>query len=460
MRPVLGKLSAAVDKLVEGRAIIRAKPGERHHVMRRANHVDAIDLEQAQPPDRVSQMPHCGAPGPRAMEALRGQSQAPRFGERKCCNHLYPYYVPELKVHLILTRNRTFGIILLALSVATGQPLPQEPAPVTFQSQTRLVLLSFHATHGKNYITDLKPADVVLLEDGKPREFTIFDSPATHGRMPLELVLLFDANPKIEYFWDPAAVFRFIPQWDEGMSRAILAKENADIRISVYHCADRELYRLSNATTDARQLLGAFRRILIADSAPESYGTEIPLTLPDSRDRVDPGKFTNDYVTSPFVSAAARGWPMEAAIGALNDVAAASDKVSRVLVMFSEGIGATTTIPEDAGNHALDMGIPIYPIVTNYQNHIQRNYPRNLFRMHQFAALGKMTGGRAVEYRDIDAAALRKILDSVISDGLSQYVVGFAPQSAGAVARRHKLEIKLVSKSGRALEGGMRRATY
>lgn len=359
-------------------------------------------------------------------------------------------------------RHRTFGIMLLALGAASGQQAPQEPPAVTFQSQTRLVLLSFHVTHGKDYITDLKPADVVLLEDGKPREFTIFDSPATQGRMPLELVLLFDANPKINYFWDPADVFRFIPRWDEGMSQAVLSKENADVRISVYSCGGSTLYRLSPATRDAQQLPGAFRRILKPQlRTPEPNGSVIPLSLPARRDYVDPaGPFTNDYVTSTFVSAGSRGWPMEAAIGALNEVAAAQDKVSRVLVMFSEGIGATTTIPEDVGNQALDLGIPIYPIVTNYQNHIQSGFPRNLFRMHQFAALGKMTGGRTVEYTEIDAPALHRILETVISDGLAQYVVGFVPSSTTGTPKEHKLEIRLVSKSGRELEGGMRRATY
>ncbi len=358
-------------------------------------------------------------------------------------------------------RHHTFAIFLLTLGVALGQEPPQEPASVTFQSQTRLVLLSFHVTHGKTYITDLKRADVVLLEDGKPLNFTIFDSPATQGRMPLELVLLFDANHKIDYFWDPAAVFRFIPQWNEAMSQAILAKETADLRISVYHCAARNLYRLSPATTDPQQLLSSFRRILAPElTGPGRNGSVIPLTLPARRSHVDSGPFTNDYVTSPFISAESRGWPLEAAIGALNDVAAAQDKVARMLVMFSEGIGATTTVPEDVGNHALDLGIPIYPIVTNYQHHIQASYPRNLFRMREFAALGKMTGGRAVEYAEIDAAALRKILESVRSDGLSQYVVGFMPQSAAGTPREHKLEIKLASKSSGALEGGKRRATY
>jgi hypothetical protein len=151
---------------------------------------------------------------------------------------------------MVMKRLCAFGMALLVVVAA----LAQNPAPVTFQAQTRLVLLSFHATQGKNYVTDLKPSDVVLLEDGKPRDFTIFDSAQTQGRMPLELVLLFDANPKIDYFWDPADVFRFIPKWDEAMSRAVLKSSGADVRISVYHCAGQSLYRLNPATTDPHQL--------------------------------------------------------------------------------------------------------------------------------------------------------------------------------------------------------------
>ena len=131
---------------------------------------------------------------------------------------------------------------------------------------------------------------------------------------------------------------------------------------------------------------------------------------------------------------------MEAAIGALNEVAAAADKVARVMVIFSEGIGATTTVPEDVGNQALDLGIPVYPIATNYKHHIQEAWPRNLFRMRQFEALGKMTGRRAAEYAQIDAATLRTILESVKSDGLSQYVVGFPLPPVSGTARQHNLE--------------------
>jgi hypothetical protein len=180
--------------------------------------------------------------------------------------------------------GRMLCLLLLASRVVPGQQAHPEPASVTFQAQTRLVLLSFHVARNKNYVGDLKRENVVLLEDGKPRDFTIFDSPATQGRMPLELVLLFDANPKIDYFWDPEAVFRFVPNWDEAMSQAILENDSADIRISVYRCAGQKLYRLSPSTTDRRHVTGAFRGIL----APPTESAAISLSLPRQREPVDP----------------------------------------------------------------------------------------------------------------------------------------------------------------------------
>jgi hypothetical protein len=186
---------------------------------------------------------------------------------------------------------------------------------------------------------------------------------------------------------------------------------------------------------------------------------DIPITLPPKRDTVGYGPFTEDYQSSYFLSNEHRGWPMEAAIGVLNDVAAAQDKVSRVMVMFSEGIGATTTLPEDIGIHALDLGIPIYPVATNYKNHIHRGYPRNLWRMHQFEDLGKLTGGRSVEYTAVDAPLLLKILDGFKAHALEQYVIGFAPDS-NAPPKRHDLEVRVAKKSSGSVEGGKRRAIY
>ena len=351
-------------------------------------------------------------------------------------------------------RNRLV-LFLLALGVSPGQQPAPDASPATFRAQTRLVLLSFHVARGRNYVRDLKPADVVLLEDGKPRDFTIFDGPDTQGRMPLELVLLFDTNPRINYFWDPVAVYRFIPEWTAEMSRGILTENRADLRVSVYRCSGQKLYPMLRAGSDATQLTETLRSLL----KPRPAGEAIALSLPENRSTVARGPFTNDYPTSPFISQESRGWPMEAAISTLHEMAAAQDKVARLMVISSEGIGATTTIPEDIGNQALDLGIPIYPVATNYLGHIDANYPRNFFRMGQFKALGKMTGGRDVEWMQIDAATLRDIVEGVKNHGLTEYIVGFAP-SGGQAPRQHRLEIKRVSKKSGSLEGGKRRANY
>jgi len=348
--------------------------------------------------------------------------------------------------------------LFLTLLLAAWAAAQQEPATASFSAQTRLVLVPFHVRQGQHFVPDLKAGDVTLLEDGKPHPFTIFDSPATVGRMSLELVLLFDVNPAIHYFWDPADVFRFIPGWEESMTRQLLAKQDAEVRISVYATTGKKLYRLTSSTTDTRVVTRDLRGLLTPSFVTEA-GADVPLTLPPKRDTVGYGPFTRDYQTSYFLSNQRRGWPMEAAIGVLNDVAAPQDQVSRVMVMFSEGIGATTTLPEDIGFHALDLGIPIYPVATNYQHHIREAYPRNLWRMHQFEDLGKLTGGRAVEYAAIDAPLLLEILAGFKADALAQYVIGFVPDT-NASPQRHNLEVKVAKKSSGKVEGGKRRAMY
>lgn len=346
-------------------------------------------------------------------------------------------------------------VLFLTLLLATAAAAQQEPAPVTFTTQTKLVLLPFHVRQSKN---NLKPEDLTLLEDGKPRPFTIFDSPATAERIPLELVLLFDVNPKIEFFWDPADVFRFIPQWQEDLTRQLLEKPDTDVRISVYATAGEKLYRLTEPTKNARTVTRDFRGLLNRSFMTEA-AANIPVSLPRARDTVGRGPFTNDYQTSYFLSNEQRGWPMEAAIGVLHDVAAPQDRVSRVMVMFSEGIGATTTLPEDIGVQALDLGIPIYPVATNYRHHIHRGFPRNRWRMDQFKNLAKLTGGQTVELASIDAPLLLKILNSFEADALAQYVIGFEPGS-NASPKRHNLEVKVAKKSTGSVEGGKRRAIY
>jgi hypothetical protein len=53
-------------------------------------------------------------------------------------------------------------------------------------------MVPFQVSRGKDYVPDLNPADIVLVEDGVPREFTVFEGPQDHTAA--ELVLLFDTT--------------------------------------------------------------------------------------------------------------------------------------------------------------------------------------------------------------------------------------------------------------------------
>ena len=106
-------------------------------------------------------------------------------------------------------------------------------------------------------------------------------------------MLLFDVNPKIEFFWDPADVFRFIPQWEENLTRQLLEKKDADVRISVYATAGQKLYRMTGATKDARTVTRDFRGLLNASLVKEA-AANIPPTLPTTRGTVGYGPFTDN----------------------------------------------------------------------------------------------------------------------------------------------------------------------
>lgn len=51
-------------------------------------------------------------------------------------------------------------------------------------------MVPFHVTRGDVYAQGLKAGDVVVLEDGHPRGFSIFEGPDTQRRIPVELIPL------------------------------------------------------------------------------------------------------------------------------------------------------------------------------------------------------------------------------------------------------------------------------
>jgi hypothetical protein len=121
-------------------------------------------------------------------------------------------------------------VLNLTAILALGQQSPQDSSAPTFHSQSDLVMVPFHVTRSNLYVQDLKPGDVVLLEDGHSRDFSIFEGPDTQSRTPVELVLLFDTTIK-PWGWSTIAEFSgggryslkddFTSGWEEAVSRAV-----------------------------------------------------------------------------------------------------------------------------------------------------------------------------------------------------------------------------------------------
>jgi hypothetical protein len=390
---------------------------------------------------------------------------------------------------MIAQFSRVLTLIVSIACLFFGQQAPPESSP-TYHSETELVLVPFNVVRGLYFAPDVRADDVLLLEDGKPRSFSAFEGPGTGRRPPLELVLLFDTTTlpppesKIKVMgnhWDRKATYDFTNHWDDTMSRALLEKESADIRVSVYHYDHQQMQRLCRSTSDPQTLTSAIHRLPEPIPADEA----IPLTLP-------PNRMTHEAwavkQSGPTLATGPLMWPvswtMEAMIEALRDSSAAPENAVRVLAVFSEGWGfrsdldppwyqgdarsPTTTTPQDAADQANALGIAVYPVVLDFEVYAHQPFPSlapyhtdnvPAIRMAVFGSVGELTGGRAFYPSRMDPAAVSDILDVIRNQGLSQYLVGFAPASS-AHRRKHNLEIRLKSKSAGKLMGGMRTAVY
>jgi hypothetical protein len=327
---------------------------------------------------------------------------------------------------------RALALALLAVA-APGQQALREPELPTFHAQSDLVMLPFQVSRNKHFATDLTSADIVFLEDGVPRKFNVFAGPQDHT--PVELLLLFDATTwPMGARWNLQRLYDFTTRWTESNASALVAAGVQEVRASVYHFDGVRLERLCQPTADPNQLLDAFRRILdpirgldlttneriqiavAMDAAPETVigrsalearfrttdrtppsGTPIPLDLP-------PG--SSILPATGWPGAGDRGWPLEAAIGALKDAAAGSGKALRTLVEFSEGTGGTTTSSEDVADNALGLGVSVYPVILNYRPE-RRPSP-------QPAAFGGRRGDEAAEPPSEPGRGSRTLYNSTV----------------------------------------------
>lgn len=392
---------------------------------------------------------------------------------------------------------RLFLLVLIGCLSFAQQGGPAS-SPV-FSSESRLVLLSFNVQRGKYFAPDLKPEDVALIEDGRPRAFTVFEGPGTGSRPPLELALLFDTTtlppPKsgvkvgmpsgqFRPHWDREATYGFAAQWTDAESRKILERTGADVRVSVYRYDHQQLQKLCGSTKEPRTLTNAIHRL----PEPIPANEAIRLKLPPGRMAYNTGVpliTPADDLRTKAIVAWPMSWTLEAVIHTLRDSAVEPETTLRVLVAFSETVGPTSTQLQDAAEVALSLNVPVYPVVLDFEQYVRSptyfesvklDHPYNVQvtgadgtrrtlgnpavePMLRFGQLGPLTGGEAIFPSEMNGAALNDILGVIRDKSLSQYIVGFVPASS-ARTRKHDLKIRIQAREGGKLVGGQRTAVY
>jgi hypothetical protein len=80
--------------------------------------------------------------------------------------------------------------------------------------------------------------------------------------------------------------------------------------------------------------------------------------------------------------------------------------------------------------------------------------------MAEFASLGKATGGRSFDPKDVNNAVMREILKSVANEVRTSYTVGYYSSGDGAEKRERQVKVKLTKKKAGKLRGGERLVVY
>jgi VWFA-related protein len=330
-----------------------------------------------------------------------------------------------------------------------------------FRSQSTLVTLRFHVVEhvpqGNRYVTSLKKEDVLLFEDGASRPFTVFENAATTvSSTPVEMTLLFDTSGSV---------------MDKGLLDPLAFKESLldslpNVKLAVYGFGST-MTKYCGPTRDFNQLQAALQSL-----GNRGEGEQIELQLPPKR------------------KAEGRGatWLYEAVIAGSKAAAATPGEAVRMVMVISDGLGTTTSKPEDAADLNQQLGIPVYPLLLGHGDLLRKleeerrrekppkyskkgemvsapmsskvlNTESRLAQVAQFAKLGEMTGGRAFDPPTVDLGIMKQILKGMVDEVQTQYTVGF-PVDASGNPKKHKLEVRLVSKDMGKISGGTRSVVH
>jgi VWFA-related protein len=331
-------------------------------------------------------------------------------------------------------------LVILALTT----PLAAQDAP-TFRTESRLATVGFHVGQKGFYVENLKAPYFELLEDGKPREITFFEGGnATDHTVPVELILLFDRSGSVV---------------NAGMLQPLVFQDRLihglpNVSLSIYGFTEH-LQRYSPPTRNSAAIAAAFDAIKSGGQGSDSIAVELP-----AKRKAEKGST----------------WIYESVIAAAQDAAKGPASVSRMMLIFSDGLSTTTSQAEDAASLCAELGIPVYTVALGHskvlasmarsQPHANSKRPSvstgavnaaaRETKVEDYLKLAPLTGGMAFDLPEINLDLMQKLLDGVVGEIRTEYVAGFVPDPSSGAPRAHKIEIRLRDKNIGQLVGGTR----
>jgi len=291
---------------------------------------------------------------------------------------------------------------------------PRAPSSATFRADTNLALVRFQVIPQKGqFVTDLRPEDIEIREDGIPQQIGLFEGGRFYPRtVPLEIALLFDCSGSVQFAGtlDPHV-------FDEN-----LLKEYENVAISIYAFSD-DLVRLTGPTRDGPALRKAMEAVLSVPAGDTPLFGDIAETA--------------------------------------RDAASIGGNATRMMVIFSDGEstrGGDSVKAAEAIQVAQELGMALCPVkLPGVRVNPRPQSEWELLKLQSigsFMTLASATGGRAfdaVGTKDVLPTILKSLAEHVRYD----YVAGFYPASSGG-RKRHKVEVVLRSRNRGEIVGGFR----
>lgn len=334
-----------------------------------------------------------------------------------------------------------------------GGPEPAvEGGDLIITAESNLVIVPLHVYKKKRSVNGLGPEAFELLEDGVVQDIAFVEGPhdePDQGRtVPTEIIFLIDFS----YSVMQPGLLDFVT-----IRSALLDHLRDDVFISIYGFAGT-LKRFTGPTRDLAKLQRAVDNVYAA----EAGGSKV----------------------------------YEAIIQTARDATSRGGNMSRMMIVFSDGMSTTKLDPNIAVQAANVLGIPIYPVILGHDRLVRKAQGERAFiggrhptpragnnrnnnvgplppqrrnpnragsnlraqenRMRVFADIGYQTGGRSFDPMVINNQVIRQILGSLAQLAQTEYVVGYYPRSTDTERTGHHVEVRLTDSQVGTLYGGRR----